>query len=164
MSYYSSTPAINFIQNIYAQCPAHVTCINLPKLVAQPFPHASNALVYSGMHGNIQENTQVLSSLAVSDGRVTTCYGCFIPLKIILPRGGKANSNTPFDFVVIAKLHRPFRKDEEIAKSKLNFYERSIKIDAKFRLVLQDIDSPFIQFRLQLDYFCHICKCNHYPF
>ena len=175
MRYYSSAPAVNFIQNTYAQYPAHVTSINLPRIVPQQFAYPPNTLVYSGSHGNIPENTYVLSSLAVSDGRVATCYGCSLPLKITLPGGGKANPNPPFDLVVIAKQHRQFRKDEETrvlsearnvyfhvvdnalqpftcAKSKLNFGERSIKIYAKFRPSLQDIHRGFIQFRLQLDH------------
>ena len=123
----------------------------------------------------IFQKTHVLSSLAVSDGRVATCYGCSLPLKITLAEGGKGNPHPPFDLVVIAKLHRRFRKDGEIrvtsearnvyfhvvdnalqpftcAKSKLNLGERSIKIDAKFRPSLQDIHRGFIQFRLQLDH------------
>ena len=175
MPYYSSTPAVNDIQNTYAQYPAHVTSINLPKIVPQHFAYPPNTLVYSGLHGNIPENTYVLSSLAVSDGRVATCYGCSLPLKITLPGGGKANPNRPFDLVVIAKQHRQFRKDGKTrvlsearnvyfhvvdnalqpftcAKSKLNLGERSIKIDAKFRPSLQDIHGGFIQFRLQLDH------------
>ena len=173
MSYYSSTPAANAIQNTYAQYPAHVTSINLPKIVPQHFAYPPNTFVYSGLHGNIPESTYVLSSLSVSDGRVATCYGCSLPLKITLPGGGKANPNPPFDLVVIGKLHRQFRKDGEIrvssearkvyflvvdnalqpfacAKSKLNFDERSIKINATFRPLLLDIHRGFIQFRLQL--------------
>ena len=114
MPYYSSTPAVNVIQNTYAQYPAYITSINLPKIVPQHFAYPPNTLVYSGSHDNIPENTYILSSLAVSDGRVATCYGCSFPLKITLPGGGKANSNPPFDLVVIAKLYRQFRKDGEI--------------------------------------------------
>ena len=173
--YYSSIPAVNVIQNTYAQHPAHVTFINLPKIVPQHFPDPPNTLVYSGSHGNIPENTYVLSSLAVSDGRVTNCYGFSLPLKITLTGGAKANPNPPFDLIVIAKPHRQFSKNAEIrvssearnvyfhvvdnalqpftcAKSKLNFDERSIKVDAKFRLLLQDMHRGFVQFRLQLDH------------
>ena len=89
--YYSSTPAVNVIQNTYAQHPAHVTSINLPKIVPQHFADPPNTLVYSGSHGNIPENTYVLSSSAVSDGRVTNCYGFSLPLKITLTGGAKAN-------------------------------------------------------------------------
>ena len=60
---------------------------------------------------------QDMSSLAVSDGRVATCCGCSLPLKITLLGGGKANTNPPFDLVVIAKLHRQFRKTGEIRVS-----------------------------------------------
>ena len=175
MPYYSSTPAVNDIQNTYAQYPAHVTSINLPKIVPQHFAYPPNTLVYSGLHGNIPENTCALSSLAVSDGRVATCYGCSVPLKITLPRGVKANPNSRFELVVIAKLHRQFRKDGEIrvssetrnvyfqvvdnalqpftcAKSDSRFDERSIKIDAKFWPFLLDIYRGFIHFRLQLNH------------
>ena len=117
MPYYSSTPAVNVIQNTYAQYPAHVTSINLPKIAPQHFANPPNTLVYSGSHGNIPENTYVLSYLAVSDGRVATCYGCSLPLKITLLEGGKDNPNPPFDLVVIAKLHRQFRKNGEIRVS-----------------------------------------------
>ena len=133
----------------------------------------------------IFQKTHVLSSLAVSDGRVATCYGCSLPLKITLPGGGKANPNRPFDLVVIAKQHRQFRKDGKTrvlpearnvyfhvadnalqpftcAKSKLNLGERSIKIDAKFRPSLQDIHRGFIQFRLQLDHLLPYLQM--YPF
>ena len=91
---------------------------------------------------------------------------------ITLAEGGKGNPHSPFDLVVIAKLHRRFRKDGEIrvtsearnvyfhvvdnalqpfacAKLKLNFDERSIKIDAKFCPLLQDIHRGFILFKLQ---------------
>ena len=172
MPYYSSTPAVNVIQNTYAQYPVHVTSINLSKTVPQHFAYPPNTFVYTGSHGNIPENTYVLSSLAVSDGRVATCYGCSLPLKITLAEGGKGNPHPPFDLVVIAKLHRRFRKDGEIrvtsearnvyfhvvdnalqpfacAKLKLNFDERSIKIDAKFCPLLQDIHRGFILFKLQ---------------
>ena len=76
---------------------------------------------------------------------------------------------------MIAKLHRQFRKNVEVkvpseaknvsfhvvenalqpftcVKSKLSFDERSIKSDAKFRPLLQDIHRGFIQFRLQLEH------------
>ena len=175
MSYYSSTPAENVIQNTYAKYPAHVTSINLPETVPQHFFYPPNTLVYSGLHGNIPENTCALSSLAVSDGRVATCYGCSVPLKITLPRGVKANPNSRFELVVIAKLHRQFRKDGEIrvssetrnvyfqvvdnalqpfncAKSKSRFDERSIKINVKFWPLLRDIYRGFIDFRLQLNH------------
>ena len=175
MPYYSSAPAVNVIQDTYAQYPAHVTSINLPILVPQDFAYPPNTLVYSGSHGNIPENSYVLSSLAVSDGRIATRHGCSLPLKIILPWGGKANPNPTFDLVVTVKLHRQLKKDGEIrvpseasnvyfnvvdnalqpftcGKSKLNFDERSIKIDAKFCPLLQNIHRGFIQFRLHLDH------------
>ena len=117
MPYYSSTPAVNDIQNTYAQYPAHVTSINLPKIVPQHFAYPPNTLVYSGLHGNIPENTYVLSSLAVSDGRVANCNGFSLPLKITLTGGAKANPNPPFDLIVTAKLHRQFSKNAEIRVS-----------------------------------------------
>ena len=85
MPYYSSAPAVNVIQDTYAQYPAHVTSINLPILVPQDFAYPPNTFVYSRSHGNIPENSYVLSSLAVSDGRIATRHECSLPLKIILP-------------------------------------------------------------------------------
>ena len=128
MPYYSSTPAENVTQNTYAEYPAHVTSINLPKTVPQHFVYPPNTLVYSGLHGNIPENTCALSSLAVSDERVATCYGNSVPLKIILPRGVKANPNSPFELVVIAsytdnlgKMERSeCRRKQEMFISKLS--------------------------------------------
>ena len=117
MPYYSSTPAVNDIQNTYAQYPAHVTSINLPKIVPQHFAYPPNTLVYSGSHGNIPENTYVLSSLAVSDRRVANCNGFSLPLKITLTGGAKANPNPPLDLIVTAKLHRQFSKNAEIRVS-----------------------------------------------
>ena len=114
MPYYSSAPPVNVIQNTYVQCPAHVTSINLPKIVPKRFGYPPNTHVYFGSHGSIPENTCILSSLAVSDGTVAPCYGWSLPLKITLLGAGKANPNLPFDLVVTAKLHRQFRKDGEI--------------------------------------------------
>ena len=113
MPFYSSTPTVNVIQNTYEEYPVHVTSINLPKLAQRHFAYPPNTLVYSGSHDNIPENTYIFSSLAVSDGRVANCYRYSLFLKITLTEGGKANANPPFDLVVIAKLHKQFRKDDQ---------------------------------------------------
>ena len=46
MPYYSSTPAVNVIQNTYAQYPSHVTSINLSKIVPQHFAYPPNTLLW----------------------------------------------------------------------------------------------------------------------
>ena len=119
-----------------------------------------------------------MSSLAVSEGRIATCYEYSLSLKIALHRSDKVNPNPPFDLVVAAKLHKQCKEDEEIrvsfkernvnfhvfdnalqpftcGKSKLNFDGRLIKFDVKFRPLLLDNLRRFIQFRLQLNHLLH---------
>ena len=58
-----------------------------------------------------------LSSFSSRDVRVSSCYGCDRPLKITIADGSKRIPDPPFDFVLITKMSREYRKDGEFRKS-----------------------------------------------
>ena len=114
MPYYSSTPAVNVIQNTYAQYPPHVTSINLPKIVPQHFAYPPNTLLWvAWQYSRKQIHFFIFSSF--------WWKGC--GLLRMLPSsqdnftlggrgGGKAYPNPLFDLVLIAKLHRKMERSE----------------------------------------------------
>ena len=79
--------------------------------------HNVQGYVFLGAHNTINENQFVLSSLSSCDARVSSCYGCDHPLKIIMANGSKRTPDPPFDLVLIIKMHREYRKDGEFRKS-----------------------------------------------
>ena len=75
--------------------------------------HNVQGYVFLGAHNTINENQFVLSSLSSCDARVSSYYGCDRPLKIIMADESKRIPDSPFNLVLITKMHREYRKDGE---------------------------------------------------
>ena len=143
--------------------------------ISQERNHNVQGYVFLGAHSTINENQFVLSSLSSCDARVSSCYGCDRPLKIIMADGSKRIPDPPFDLVLITKMRREYRKDGEIRKSsefrnvyfhaqmtgavrfacvrqKVNLNEKSIQIDSRMLPILNAVHVGFLTFTLKLDH------------
>ena len=79
--------------------------------------HIVQGHVFSGTQNTINENQFVLSSLSSCDARVSSCYGCDHPLKIIMADGSTRMPDPLFDLVLITKMCHEYRKVGEFRKS-----------------------------------------------
>ena len=143
--------------------------------------HNVQGYVYLGARNTINENQFVLSSLSSCDVRVSSCYGCDRPLKIIMADGSKRIPDSPFDLVLIPKMRREYRKDGGFRKSsefrnvyfhaqmtgpvrfacvkqKVNLNEKSIQIDSIMLPILNALHVGFITFTLKLDHLVNSIK------
>ena len=142
--------------------------------ISQERNHNVLGYVFLGAHSTINENQFVLSSLSSCDARVSSCYGCDRPLKIIMADGSKRIPDPPFDLVLITKMRCKYRKDGEIRKSsefrnvyfhaqmagayqfacvrqKVHLNEKSIQIDSRMLPILNAVYAGFLKFTLKLD-------------
>ena len=85
--------------------------------ISQERNHNVQGYVFLGAHSTINENQFVLSSLSSCDARVSSCYGCDRPLKIIMADGSKRIPDPPFELVLITKMRREYCKGGEFRKS-----------------------------------------------
>ena len=137
--------------------------------------HNVQGYVFLGAHNTVNENQFVLSSLSSCDARLSSCYGCNRPLKIIIADRSKRIPDPPFNLVLITKMHRENHKDGEFRKSsefrniyfhaqmtgavrfacvkqKVNLNEKSIQIDSRMLPILNALHIGFITITLKLDH------------
>ena len=84
----------------------------------------SQSGAYTRSHNMLAPGQVVLTSLHACDSRVSSCYGCGKSIRMTLQDGRRVVPNAPDDLVLIAKVHRAYRKDgvTKVSPSPRNVY------------------------------------------